>query len=298
MIPVDLLWGVIAAYTTLYFIALGHSVFEKTGLLNLAIDGVFFMSTGVAVHVAYITGSPLAGSIVSALAAAGIGFLLAYLMTALPISHGAVGLSMMFIGYGLGIILGYPVRIAVGGISAFAYPTTPEVYIAFLTTTTIVGIFLHYLLKETRLGLMITACGENPAAAMALGVDVLKTRLIAATVGFALMGFGSSLFPLIWQRYWDIRSYTLGFGWLAFTVALVAGRHPLVLIPVSTLFGGLYHSCILLTTTLKIPVDVAKSIPFTTALIAMAIYSKTKIGKILLPPASLGKVFYREERAV
>ena len=298
MIPVDIVLGIVAAYTTTFFIALGHSVFEKSGLLNLAVDGVFFMSTGVAVSVACITGSPIVGSLAAALTAACVGLLLAFLMTALPISHGAVGLSMMFVGYGLGIILGYPVRIAVGGLSAFAYATSPLVYAVFFALTLVAGVLLHYLLQGTKLGLMISACGENPSVAMALGVDVLKTRLIAGGLGFALLGFGSSLFPLLWLRYWDIRSYTLGFGWLAFTVALVAGRHPLVLIPVSLLFGGLYHSCVLLTATLKIPVDVAKAIPFIVALASMVIYSKTRLGKALAPPLSLGKTFYREERAV
>lgn len=298
MIPVDLLWGIISAYVTLHLIALGHSIFEKSGLLNLAIDGVFFFSTGVAVFVACSTGSPLAGSLVSAIVAAGIGLLLAYIMTVLPVSHGAVGLSMMFIGYGLGIIFGYPVRMVVGSVAAYAYPVNAETYLTLFAVTIITSTVLHFILKETKLGMMIVACGENPAVATALGVDVLRTRLLAAATGFALIGYGSSLFPLLWQRYWDIRSYTLGFGWLAFTVALVAGRHSLVLIPISLLFGGLYHSCMLLTATLKIPVDVAKSVPFVAALIAMVIYSKTRIGRTLLPPTSLGKVFYKEERAV
>ncbi|MEM4662344.1 MAG: ribose ABC transporter permease, partial [Desulfurococcaceae archaeon] len=216
---IDLLWGIISAYATLHLIALGHSVFEKSGLLNLAIDGVFFLSTGVAVFVACSTGSPLVGSFASAVVASGIGLLLAYVMTVLPISHGAVGLSMMFIGYGLGIIFGYPVRMFVGGIATYAYTISAETYVTLLAATLLVSIVLHFLLKETKLGIMIVACGENPAVATALGVDVLKTRLLAAAIGFALIGFGSSLFPLLWQRYWDIRSYTLGLGWLAFTVA-------------------------------------------------------------------------------
>jgi len=298
LISPDILWSMVSAYVTLYFIAVGHSLFEKSGLLNLSIDGVFFMSTGIAVYAAYATGSPLAGSFASTLAAATVGALLACLMTSLPVFHAAVGLSMMFVGYGLGIMAGYPAKLAAGGILAFSYPATSGVNLALFAATIVVGALVHYLLKETRLGLLIVACGENPGVAVAMGVDVLKTRLVAAILGFALLGFGSSLFPLLWQRYWDIRSYTLGFGWLAFTVALVAGRHPLVLIPLSMVFGSLYHGCILLTTTLGIPIDLAKALPFIAAIVAVVVYGKTRIGRALLPPASLGKVFYREERAV
>ncbi|MEM4487200.1 MAG: ribose ABC transporter permease [Desulfurococcaceae archaeon] len=290
--------GITISFTTLYLIALGHGLFERAGMLDLAIDGVFFMSTGASVLGAYSTGSPVLGSLLASAVAGITGIALAFLMTALPVSHGALGLSMMFVGYGIGIILGYSVRISVGSILTFSYQLDSAQYILLLFTALLIGVLVHLLLEKTKLGAMIKACGENPHAAMALGVDVLKVRLIVAGIGFALVGFGSSLFTLAWQRYWDIKSYTLGFGWLAFTIALAGGRHPLVLMPLSLLFGGLYDNYMRLSALLDLPVDISKSIPFIAALLAMLLYSKTKLGKILIPPAGLGKIFHREERAV
>ncbi|MEZ0394695.1 MAG: ribose ABC transporter permease [Desulfurococcaceae archaeon] len=294
----DVAIGLAASFATTYLIALGHSVFEKAGMLDLAIDGVFFMSTGVAVAGALLSNSPLVGSIAAAVAAGLVGLLMAIAMTALPISHGALGLSFMFVGYGIGIMIGYPVRRAVGNISAFSYPPTAIYYVAAVAAALAIGILIELMLSKTKLGAAIRACGESPHAAMALGVDVMKIRALAGFLGFAILGLGASLFPLLWYHYWDIKSYLLGFGWLAFTVALSAGRHPLVLMPLSLLFGGLFNYYIRLGALFGISADLAKAIPFAFALIAMLAYSKTSLGRTLLPPASLGKIFYREERTI
>lgn len=298
MFSLDPFYGIMISFTTLYLISLGHSLFERSGLLNLAIDGMFFMSTGVAVLAAYLSGSPIMGSLVASIVSSVTGMILATLMTVLPVSHGALGLSMMFIGYGIGIILGYSVRIAAGSILAFSYPSTVDSFILLFTLALLTGVLIHQMLQKTKLGAMIKACGENPYIAMTLGVGVLKVRLIASGLGFALVGFGSSLFPLAWQRYWDIKSYTLGFGWLAFTIALAGGRHPLLLIPMSAIFGGLYDNYMRLSALLGLPVDISKSIPYISAMLVMLLYSRTKLGRRLTPPTGLGKIFHREERAV
>uniref|UniRef100_A0A7C2FYR7 Ribose ABC transporter permease n=1 Tax=Thermosphaera aggregans TaxID=54254 RepID=A0A7C2FYR7_9CREN len=288
--------GVGAAFITFYLVALGHSIFEKAGLLDLAIDGIFFMSTGAAVLGAVMFGNPIAGSLIAALVASLFGLLMAYLLTTLPISHGAVGLSLQFLGYGVGIVLGYPVRQQVGALYAFCY--SQEALLEISGVALLLGLFIHYLIEKTKLGAAIRASGENPHAASALGVNVLVTRLIAAAIGFAIVGLGASFFPLLWQRYWDIKVYTLGYGWLAFTIALAAGRHPIFLLPMALLFGGLVEYSVTIQSMLKLPADVAKLIPFVGALGAMLAYSFTKLGRIFASPQSLGKVYYKEEKTV
>ncbi len=288
--------GVGAAFITFYLVALGHSIFEKAGLLDLAIDGIFFMSTGAAVLGAVMFGNPIAGSLIAALVASLFGLLMAYLLTTLPISHGAVGLSLQFLGYGVGIVLGYPVRQQVGALYAFCY--SQEALLEISGIALLLGLFIYYLIEKTKLGAAIRASGENPHAASALGVNVLVTRLIAAAIGFAIVGLGASFFPLLWQRYWDIKVYTLGYGWLAFTIALAAGRHPIFLLPMALLFGGLVEYSVTIQSMLKLPADVAKLIPFVGALGAMLAYSFTKLGRIFASPQSLGKVYYKEEKTV
>ncbi len=283
-------------FATFYLVALGHSLFEKAGLLDLAIDGVFFMCSSIAVRVAVASVSPVIGTVVAAIAAMFLGAVLAFLMTFLPISHGAVGLSMMFLGYGIGIIVGYPARLEVGSIAMYTYSEGEAV--AIMTISIAVGLAVHAILKYTKLGASIRACGENPHAAASLGVNVLLTRLIAGAAGFAIMGAGSSFFTLAWQKFWDPKSYTLGYGWLAFTVALTSGRHPIILIPISLTFGGLTLYRVKIGVMYGVEKDVANLVPFIAALVAMLVFYATRLKNVLAPPAGLGKVYYREERTV
>lgn len=283
-------------FATFYLVALGHSLFEKAGLLDLAIDGVFFMGSSIAVRAAVASGSPVIGTLAAVTTTMLLGVALAFLMTSLPISHGAVGLSMMFLGYGIGIIVGYPARLEVGSIAMYAYSEGET--IAIMAISIAIGIAIHIVLKYTKLGASIRACGENPHAAASLGVNVLLTRLVAGAVGFAIMGAGSSFFTLAWQKFWDPKSYTLGYGWLAFTVALTSGRHPIVLMPISLVFGGLIFYRVRIGVMYGVEKDVANLVPFIAALAAMLICYATKLKKVLAPPAGLGKVYYREERTV
>jgi len=300
----------IAAFTTTYLVALGHSVLERSGVLNLAIDGVFFLATGITVAIV----APLAdflsslgftpvlsatlAIIITGLLTAVIGAFKAWILTKLPISHGAVGLSLMFLGYGLGIIAGYTMRLQIVRVGLYAYPDDPSIYLVVLLVAISAGVALHLVITRTALGAAIRACGENPHVALVLGVNVLKVRLTAGVIGFFVMGVGASLFVLLWQKYWDMRIYLLGYGWLAFTIALAAGRHPLVLIPLALVFGGLVEFDVKLQATLGLQRDLAKMIPFLATLALMAVYGSTRLKKVFEPPRSLGKIFYTEERTV
>lgn len=113
-----------------------------------------------------------------------------------------------------------------------------------------------------------------------------------------LSTLGASLFILSWQRTWDFRQYSQGYGWLAFATALAAGRHPIMLIPVSLLFGGLASTQTDISASLKVPTDVAKLIPFLAALILMLVYSSTGLRKIFASPSSIGKPYYKEEKSI
>jgi len=299
-----------AAFTTIYLVALGHSLFELSGVLDLSIDGVFFLSTGLAVlfsaqlHTSLTTlgVDPLIcttlASVLTGLVTALIGLFLAFILTVLPISHGAVGLSLMFLGYGLGIYAGYPVRLKYGSIAQFAYPENIVVYSSILLVSLALGLTTYRMLYSTAIGAMIRACGEDPHAASALGVVVYRTRLIACGLGYFIVGVGGSIFTLLWLRYWDIRSYVLGYGWFAYTIALAAGRHPLILIPFAAVFGALLEFNISIQATYGLPVDLAGMIPFIAAIALMTLYGSTKLKRLFEPPRGLGKIYYKEERTI
>lgn len=307
---IEALAPLIAAFSTMYLVAVGHSIVEKSGILNLAIDGAFFFSTGVSVYLAVtlyngltFLGITYPATTILAILLTGVftamlGAFMAWVLTSLPISHGALGLSLQFVGYGLGIMMGYPIRQSVGSIEPYALPYDAITYTTLLITSIIAGVLVYVFLEKTPLGASIKACGENPHAASALGVNVLKTRLVAGILGFYMIGVGAALNPLAWQRYWDIKSYILGYGWFAFTIALAGGRNPIYLIPLSFAFGGLLEYSIEIMVILKVSADVAKLIPFIGALSVMVIYGATELRRIFASPSSLGKVYYKEEKTV
>lgn len=306
----DFLMRLSAAFSTLYLVALGHSLFEKSGMLNLAIDGLFFLSTGVSVftaatvHRALVDAgvsaalAPLLATLLAGCVSMAIGLLMAWVLTNLPVSHAAVGFSLMFLGYGLGILAGYRVRLEVGNIRPYAYPYELSTYLTATAAAVAAGLAVHYLLYKTSFGAAIRSCGENPHAASALGVKVSRVRMAAGALGLLILGCGASLFPLLWQRYWDIKTYILGYGWFAFTIALAAGRHPLLLVPFAVIFGGLVEFAASLQALYGLQVDLAKMIPFVASIALMVVYGATRHKKVLEPPSSLGKTYYREERTV
>lgn len=283
-----------------YLASLGHSIVEKSGVLNLAIDGIFVLGISIAFTQAIYSGNNLLLALISpALASIIIGLFMTYMVSKFPISHGATGLSLMFLCYGLAGVIGVPARItqSLTG-ESIGYTFSPESFewiIPFMIII-LLGFIMHFFIEKTKLGAMIRACGEDPLSAEALGVDVIKTRLIAAIIGFGLIGLGAGVFEIYYSRIWK-EGHGLGQGWIAFSISLSSGRHPILGILTSTIFGLLYEHRFSIV-ALGLPRELAEALPFITAISAMVIYMSTPLKKKLVPPKSLGKPFFKEERTV
>ena len=299
---IDMILEIAPVFITYYLVALGHGFFEKSGVLNLAIDGLFIVAASVAFVGAVYTLNPWVGVLSAAVITALFGVFLAYVTTKFPVSHGAVGLSLMFLGYGIGLIFGIPANFYANSqrikSADYTFRITPDVEVMMFIIPIIIGFLLLYILNYTKLGASIRAAGENPHAAAALGVDVLRTRLIAGAIGYALIGVGGAFFTLAWRSGWDPKIYLLGYGWLAFAISLSAGRHPLVTAINAGIFATLVKYQYLIQTTTGISTEVAKMLPFIAAIIAMVIFNVTPLRRILAPPTSLGKIYYKEEKTV
>ncbi len=295
----SILLEIAPVFMTYYLAALGHGFFEKSGVLNLAIDGIFVLSVAVTFAVAVYTVNPWLALTAAVVVSMLFGVLLAYLTTKFPISHGAAGLSLMFLGYGLAAIVGRPAREYQGstGVSGFAFPEDPLTKTLMYAIPIIVGVILLFILNKTKLGVAIRAAGENPYAAAALGVDVLKIRLIAGIIGYSLIGAGGASFVLAWLPLWS-EGHGLNHGWLAFAISLSAGRHPLLTIISAGIFAGLVKYQYSLLAAYGLSTDVAKMIPFIAAILAIVIFNVTPLKRKLAPPASLGKIYFKEEKTV
>jgi len=299
---IALLAGMSSVFLAYYLAALGHAIVEKSGVLNLAIDGVFVLSVAVAYAEAVYTRNNLLVSILLAvIVAAFFGMLLAFLVTKFPISHGAAGLSMMFLGYGLASLIGLPARNLQGSIVGLEIGYTIDVYnpmwVVVYIAVILIGLGALFLMNKTKIGAAIRAAGEDPAAAEALGVNVLMVRLFAGALGFALIGLGGAIYELSYIQVWS-QSIAIGRGWLAFAISLSAGRHPLLLILSSSVFAGLDNYRIAIQAIYNVPTDLAKMLPYVAAILAMVIFMATPLRRRLAPPKSLGKIYFREERTV
>ena len=295
--------AVAPAFTAYYLTALGHGFFEKSGVLNLAIDGVFYLSVAVAYASAVYMGNPYIAILISALTASIFGILVAFIVTKLPISHGAAGLSLMFLGYGLGALIGNPAVFRFREIKminiefSINIPRTPLTNVALFTVSLVACLVLLYILKGTKLGAAIRASGEDPHAASVLGIDVLKIRLLAGTIGYALIGIGAAIFELVWLPTWQ-QMHGMGHGWIAFAISLSSGRHPVLTMLTSTAFATLLTYQYLLQAAYNLSPEIAKMTPFIAAIAAMTIFMVTPLRRKLSPPLSLGKIFFKEERTL
>ncbi|MCD6323545.1 MAG: ABC transporter permease [Desulfurococcales archaeon] len=283
------------AFATYYLAAIGHGIFEKSGVLNLAIDGVFTLGVAVAFSVSAVTMNANLGLLASIIISTGLGVVIAYLTTKFPTSHGAIGLSTMFVGYGLASLIGVPVRSTTP--NAAWYPINNWFWALIILIAIGIGVLVHYMLRNTKLGSSIRAAGENPYAASSLGVDILKVRLIAGAVGYALIGAGAALYVLAYTQSWS-EGTGMGHGWVAFAVSLSAGRNALLTILSAAVFGSLVNYGYSLQAVANLSPHITNMLPFIAALVALVVFEVTPLKRKLAPPKGLGKVYFKEERTV
>lgn len=292
-------------FVFLYLASLGNSLVEKSGILNLAIDGAYTLGVALVFTLLVFVNDPTLTLLITSLLIGLLGVLIAFLTTKLPISHGAIGLSIQFVGYGLASFLAYPVSLKVRAerINLNTYPIIPEVVLTFLILSVLIGVSAYLLIYRTKLGAAIRAVGENPAGASALGINVLKIRIIATFLGYVLIGSASSLFLLLYTKNWQ-EGLGMGYGWISFAISLSSGRHPLVGIVTSVIFATLIRYAyvlqdILIGYGISISTFIVIALPFIAAVfIPLVVAAIPQLRRRFAPPKHLGKIFFSEERSV
>lgn len=292
-------------FVFLYLASLGNSLVEKSGILNLAIDGAYTLGVALVFTLLVFVNDPTLALLITSLLIGLLGVLIAFLTTKLPISHGAVGLSIQFVGYGLASFLAYPMSLKVRAerISLNTYLTILEVVLTFLTLSVVIGVLTYLLIYRTKLGAAIRAVGENPAGASALGINVLKIRIVATFLGYVLIGSASSLYLLLYTKNWQ-EGLGMGYGWISFAISLSSGRHPLVGIATSIIFATLIRYAYVLQDVLvgygiSISTFIVIALPFIAAVfIPLVVTAIPQLRRRFAPPKHLGKIFFSEERSV
>jgi simple sugar transport system permease protein len=299
---VNIMLGIIVAATPLVFASIGELVVEKSGVLNLGVEGMMIIGAIAGFAATIETGSFLAGVIAAALAGAAVALLFAVLTQTLLANQVATGLALTLFGLGLAALVGQ-------GYSGKSAPNFPHVHIPYLTDLPIIGplIFgqdpLVYLslalvagvawfLTRTRTGLIIRAIGENHEAAHAIGYPVVAYRYAALMFGGACAGLGGAYLSIVQTPLW-VEDMTAGRGWIALALVVFAAWRPWRALLGAYLFGGItimqLHSQAL---GLEVEPQLLAMLPYLATIVVLVLISHDKTKVRLNAPANLGKTFF------
>ena len=314
--------------TIIMYGALGETITEKSGNLNLGVPGIMYLGGFAGFASAYYYENTVAEpvailsillALVSALAASALGGLIyAFLTISLRANQNVTGLALTTFGMGVANFFGVFI---LDGATYSAAPIANKAFAAkipvlsqmgvlgqtvfsygFLAYAAIVlAIALHWFFNRTRAGLNLRAVGENPATADAAGINVTRYKYLATCIGAAICGVGGLYYVLDYnQGIWATTGQIEALGWLALALVIFTTWKPLNAIWGAYLFGILYWLYQFLPSMLGITVssamtDLVQMVPYVvTILVLIAVSLRRK--KEDQPPAHLGLAYFREER--
>ncbi len=297
-----LIASMMVAATPILLAALGELVAEKSGVLNLGVEGMMIMGAIAGFAAAVQTGSPVMGFAAAAVAGAVMAFLFAVLTQILLSNQVATGLALTLFGLGLSALLGQ-------GYQGIAPPPTPKVPFGPLADLPVLGpilfghdwivylsialvIAVHVFLKSSRAGLILRAVGESHDAAHALGYRVIRVRFAALMFGGALAGLGGAYLSLVRVPQWT-EGMTAGAGWIALAIVVFASWRAGRVLVGAYLFGGITVLQLRLQAAeIAIPVQVLSMAPYLITIAVLVVISARRNRAALQAPASLGKSFH------
>lgn len=296
--PVQLIAFLMVAATPVLLAAIGELVVEKSGVLNLGVEGMMITGAIAGFAATVESGSPAVGFVAAAVAGALLSCLFVVLTQFALANQVASGLALTLFGLGLSALMGQ----SYVGVKP---PATGKVDIPLLSDLPVVGpiLFNHDLmvyfgialvaatwavLKYSRAGLILRAVGENHDAAHALGYKVVRIRILAILFGGACAGLGGAYISLIRVPQWT-EGMTAGVGWIALALVVFASWKPWRALLGAYLFGGVTVVQLNLQAAgVAIPVEYLAMSPYLITIVVLVILSADKSSA----PAALGRAFH------
>ena len=300
----------VTASTPLILATLGELITEKSGSLNLGVEGMMLMGAVIGFMVGFNTGNPIL-ALLGAMAAGGGGALIfAVITVSLRANQVVTGLTLTIFGKGLANFLGQPMLGLVEPKTVGAFfakiklPLLSKIpYIGPIFFNQDILVYLCYILVillsiyiyKTRTGLNMRATGENTAAADASGVNIAGHKYAHIIFGGSLCGLGGAYLALVTVPVWQ-SDVVVGRGWIAVALVIFASWNPVKAFFASLLFGGLSILGLRMQSLgLHISQDLVDMLPYI-ATIIIVIVSTYRNRKEDQPPANLSVPYFREER--
>ena len=292
----------LAAGTPLVYPALGELVAEKSGVLNLGVEGMMLAGAVTSFIVAATTHSAWLGVAAGMAAGAALSLIFGVLTLSLMANQVASGLALSLFGIGLSAFVGLDY------VSVVIEPITP-VDLPVLTNLPVVGklLFGHnplvylsivllmaiqWFLYRTRAGLIVRAVGESPQSAHAIGFPVARIRYGAVMFGGACAGMGGAYMAVAYTPLW-VEGMTAGRGWIALALVVFAAWKPWRILAGAYLFGGVTLAQFQAQGIgVDIPSQYLSMLPYLATIVVLAIISRDAAAIRLNAPASLGKPFH------
>ena len=285
---IDLIIGIInivlIATTPLVFAAIGELVTEKTGVLNLGVEGMMLVGAVTAFVTLVVTGSYILSFLISILSGLIMSGLFAFLVLILMSNQVATGLALTIFGIGLSSMIGKQfVGTPIQGLNPYF----------FITLSFVIVFAVSYFFYKTKLGLIFRAVGESHSSAHALGYSVIKIRLLGIMFGGAMCALAGSYMSICYAPMWQ-ENMTAGRGWIALALVVFATWKPNRILIGAYIFGGVsIMQMNLQAFGLSIPGQFFNMAPYLATMIVLVLISSNKLRIKMSAPASLTKPFYK-----
>lgn len=296
-----ILLTIATAATPLLIAALGELVVERSGVLNLGVEGMMIMGAVTGFAAAQLTGSAYWGILAAVICGALFSLLFAVLTLSLATNQVATGLSLTLLGLGASGMIGegfvglpgiklepviIPVLSDIPIIGRLLFGQDPIFYLSIILTFAI-----WYFVFKTRAGLTLRSVGDNHVSAHALGINVLKVRYMAVMFGGACAGLAGAHLSLVYTPQWT-ENMTAGRGWIALALVVFASWRPARVVVGAYLFGAAtiaqFHAQAM---GVAVPSQLLSALPYLATILVLVLISKNKRMTMKNTPASIGKPF-------
>jgi len=299
-----ILLTVMIAATPILLAAIGELVVERSGVLNLGVEGMMIIGAVSAFAAAQISGSALIGAMAGTLAGVVFSSLFGFLTLSLAANQIATGLALTILGLGLSGMLG-EAFIGLPGVklTAISIPYLSDLpYVGkvlfgqdpifYISVGLVIGV--QFFLFRTRGGLLLRSVGDNHDSAHALGTPVIAIRYAAVLFGGACAGLAGAHLSLVYTPQW-VENMSAGRGWIALALVAFASWRPARVFAGAYLFGAVsiaqLHAQAL---GVSVPSQFLSALPYIATIFVLVLISANRRLTLINTPASLGKPFVPE----